>query len=106
MRERPGWRYLDWMGDLVHPWVLHVDLDQFIAAVEVLRRPELARLVGGGRDDGPFGGVAAAPDDHRPAHELGTPQHLDRREELVEVHVQDPGTHAVSVPHRARRVDG
>jgi DNA polymerase-4 len=23
-------------------WVLHVDLDQFIAAVEVLRRPELA----------------------------------------------------------------
>jgi DNA polymerase-4 len=22
-------------------WVLHVDLDQFIAAVEVLRRPEL-----------------------------------------------------------------
>ena len=24
------------------PWVLHVDLDQFIAAVEVLRRPELA----------------------------------------------------------------
>lgn len=26
------------------PWVLHVDLDQFIAAVEVLRRPELAGL--------------------------------------------------------------
>ena len=24
------------------PWVLHVDLDQFLAAVEVLRRPELA----------------------------------------------------------------
>ena len=23
-------------------WVLHVDLDQFLAAVEVLRRPELA----------------------------------------------------------------
>jgi DNA polymerase-4 len=23
-------------------WVLHLDLDQFIAAVEVLRRPELA----------------------------------------------------------------
>ncbi|GAA2472568.1 DNA polymerase IV [Terrabacter carboxydivorans] len=36
-----------------HPWVLHVDLDQFIAAVEVLRRPELAgRLViVGGRGD-------------------------------------------------------
>ena len=23
-------------------WVLHVDLDQFLAAVEVLRNPELA----------------------------------------------------------------
>ena len=53
LRERPGWRYLDWMGDLVHPWVLHVDLDQFIAAVEVLRRPELAGrpVIVGGRGD-------------------------------------------------------
>jgi len=35
------------------PWVLHVDLDQFIAAVEVLRRPELAGrpLIIGGRGD-------------------------------------------------------
>jgi DNA polymerase IV len=34
-------------------WVLHVDLDQFIAAVEILRRPELAGLpvvVGGAGD--------------------------------------------------------
>jgi DNA polymerase-4 len=35
------------------PWVLHVDLDEFLAAVEVLRRPELAGLpiVVGGRGD-------------------------------------------------------
>ncbi len=34
-------------------WVLHVDLDQFIAAVEILRRPELAGLpvIVGGRGD-------------------------------------------------------
>ena len=34
-------------------WILHLDLDQFIAAVEVLRRPELAGLpvIVGGRGD-------------------------------------------------------
>ena len=34
-------------------WVLHVDLDQFLAAVEILRRPELAGrpLIVGGRGD-------------------------------------------------------
>lgn len=35
------------------PWVLHVDLDQFLAAVEMLRRPELVGLpvIVGGRGD-------------------------------------------------------
>jgi DNA polymerase IV len=42
-------------------WVLHVDLDQFIAAVEILRRPELRGLpvVVGGRGDPTERGVVA-----------------------------------------------
>lgn len=41
------------MDGATRPWVLHLDLDQFIAAVEVLRRPELAGvpLIVGGRGD-------------------------------------------------------
>jgi DNA polymerase IV len=42
-------------------WVLHVDLDQFLAAVEVLRHPELAGLpvVVGGRGDPTERGVVS-----------------------------------------------
>ena len=42
-------------------WVLHVDLDQFVAAVEVLRRPELAgrAVVVGGRGDPSERGVVS-----------------------------------------------
>ncbi|MDG3015248.1 DNA polymerase IV [Speluncibacter jeojiensis] len=45
------------------PWVLHVDLDQFVAAVEILRRPELAGLpvvVGGHGDPTERGVVSTA----------------------------------------------
>ncbi|TMR38351.1 DNA polymerase IV [Actinomadura geliboluensis] len=45
------------------PWVLHVDLDQFLAAVEVLRRPELRGrpvIVGGDGDPTKRGVVSTA----------------------------------------------
>ena len=47
----------------VKHWVLHVDLDQFIAAVEILRRPELRGrpvVVGGDGDPTKRGVVSTA----------------------------------------------
>src|SRR3954467_12149580 len=59
-------------------WVLHVDLDQFLAAVEVLRRPELRGLpvvVGGDGDPTKRGVVATA---SYPARERGVGSGLPR----------------------------
>src|SRR5258705_7067276 len=51
-------------------WVLHVDMDQFIAAVEVLRRPELRgrRVVVGGDGDPTKRGVVATASYEARAH--------------------------------------
>ena len=55
-------------------WVLHVDLDQFIAAVEMLRRPELVGLpvVVGGRGDPTERGVVATPSYAAREHGVGS----------------------------------
>jgi DNA polymerase-4 len=63
------------MNDVGEPgWVLHVDLDQFIAAVEVLRRPELAGLpvVVGGRGDPTERGVVATASYEAREHGVGS----------------------------------
>jgi len=55
-------------------WVLHVDLDQFIAAVEVLRNPELAGrpVVVGGRGDPTERGVVSTASYEARAHGVGS----------------------------------
>jgi DNA polymerase-4 len=55
-------------------WVLHVDLDQFIAAVEVLRRPELAGrpVVVGGRGDPTERGVVSTASYEARAYGVGS----------------------------------
>ncbi len=62
------------MTDPARPWVLHVDLDQFIAAVEVLRRPELAGLpvIVGGRGDPTERAVVATASYEARVHGVGS----------------------------------
>jgi nucleotidyltransferase/DNA polymerase involved in DNA repair len=50
-------------GEASRHWVLHVDLDQFIAAVELLRRPQLRGrpvVIGGDGDPTKRGVVSTA----------------------------------------------
>ncbi|QXF80855.1 DNA polymerase-4 [Rhodococcus pyridinivorans] len=58
----------------IDQWVLHVDLDQFIAAVEVLRNPELAGrpVVVGGRGDPTERGVVSTASYEARAHGVGS----------------------------------
>src|ERR1700752_2650521 len=84
-------------------WVLHVDLDQFIAAVEVLRHPELRGrpvVVGGDGDPAKRGVVATASYEAR-AHGVhsGLPMRpaLRRSPDAVFLPVDKPANESVSV---------
>jgi DNA polymerase-4 len=84
-------------------WVLHVDLDQFIAAVEVLRRPELAGLpvVVGGRGDPTERGVVSTASYEAREYGVGSgmPLRLAKRKcpEAVFLPVDGPAYDAASV---------
>lgn len=56
------------------PWVLHVDLDQFVAAVEVLRHPELVGrpVIVGGRGDPTERAVVSTASYEARAHGVGS----------------------------------
>ncbi len=58
----------------MRPWVLHVDLDEFLAAVEVLRRPELRGLpvIVGGRGDPTERGVVSTASYEAREHGVGS----------------------------------
>lgn len=60
--------------DEVRGWVLHVDLDQFVAAVEVLRRPELVGrpVIVGGRGDPTERAVVSTASYEARAHGVGS----------------------------------
>ncbi len=53
--------------------------------------PKTRASLGGGRDDRAFPRVAATAHDQGHAGQLRTTQHLDRRDELVEINMQHPG---------------
>lgn len=84
------------------PWVLHVDMDQFIAAVEVLRRPELAGLpvIVGGRGDPTERAVVSTASYEARAHGVhsGMPLRLAARKcpEAVLLPVDGPAYDAAS----------
>src|SRR5579859_234040 len=52
-------------------------------------------------DHAPLGRVTVAAHHYRPSAQFGMAQHLDRRDELVKVHVQHPPPHALLLPDRA-----
>jgi nucleotidyltransferase/DNA polymerase involved in DNA repair len=95
-------------------WVLHVDLDQFIAAVEVLRRPELRGLpvVVGGDGDPTKRGVVATASYQAREHGVrsGIPMRLAARRcpEAIFLPVDKPAYEAVSaeVMSTLKEIDG
>ena len=86
-------------------WVLHVDLDQFIAAVEVLRHPELrgrAVVVGGDGDPTKRGVVSTASYEAREhAVHSGLPLRTSRAAAPVDRGAYDEASEAVMAVLRA-----
>ena len=88
--------------DAARAWVLHVDLDQFVAAVEVLRRPELRGLpvIVGGRGDPTERGVVSTASYEARAHGVrsGMPLRVAARKapDAVFLPVDAPEYEAVS----------
>ena len=74
---------------------------------EARAHPEGACLIRRRADHATFGRVTITPHHHRAPAQLRVAQHLDRGDELVEVHVQHPAGHAsVSLPGRALPATG